>query len=240
MVGVSRSFAIGPILAACLLLAGAGADALTSPSAGDSAPYLKSVRDAYESTPMRLGNWLGAEVAVPASAVTLLRPNVLLSRDYVDLENGRKVTFLLVHCSDARDILGHYPPVCYPSGGWVEQSREQKTWTVNGMSIPGFEYRFASAPGSGLSSLVVMNTMLLPDGAFHEDMDAVRKTAARLRLRSWGAGQIQVLVDESLSTAERDAVFESIVQAHWRLLMTILYPDRAHKTGSVPTQRSLD
>jgi len=240
MLGVPRSFSIGSILAACLLLAGAGADALTSPSAGDSAPYLKSVRDAYASTPMRLGNWLGTDVPVPASAITLLRPNVLLSREYVDLENGRKVTFLLVHCSDARDILGHYPPVCYPSAGWVEQSREQKQWTVNGVSIPGYEYRFASAPGSGLPSLVVMNTMLLPDGAFHEDMDAVRKTAARLRLRSWGAGQIQVLVDESLSTADRDAVFESMVRIHWPLLMSILHPDLvAGKTqiGSPPTPR---
>jgi hypothetical protein len=235
----SRSYAIGPIAAACLLLAGAGANALTWPSAGDSAHYLQSVRDAYEATPMRLGNWLGVDVAVPASAVTLLRPNVLLSREYVDLENGRKVSFLLVHCSDARDILGHYPPVCYPSAGWIEQSRQQKTWTVNGISIPGYEYRFASAPGGGLSSLVVMNTMLLPDGAFHQDMDAVRKTAARLRLRSWGAGQIQVLVDESLSTAQRDAVFESMVRIHWPLLTSILHPAPENAPVlSVPSARS--
>jgi len=223
----SRHPAFFPLMAACLLLGGASADRLTSPATGDAVPYLRAVRNSAEATPLRLGEWLGADVPVPASAVTLLRPNALLSREYVNLENGTKTTFLLVHCGDARDILGHYPPVCYPSAGWVEQSREPKQWTVNGTSIPGFEYRFAAAPGSGMSSLVVMNTMLLPDGAFHADMDAIRKTAARLRRRSWGAGQIQVLVDESLSPAQRDAVFVSMVQLHWPLLKAILNPDAA-------------
>jgi hypothetical protein len=214
-----------PLVAACLLLAGAGIDRLRSPAAADSASYLKSVREAYASTPKRLGHWVGTDVPVPVSAITLLRPNVVLSREYLNVETGIRATFLLVHCGDARDILGHYPPVCYPSAGWVLQSAESRHWNVNDQMIPGYEYRFASEPASGLPSLVVMNTMLLPDGEFHEDMAAVRKTASRLRRRSWGAGQIQVLVDESLAPAQRDEVFVSLVQAHWALIKSIVDAD---------------
>ena len=222
--------AIAPLLAACLLLAGAGVDRLASPAAGDAVPYLKAVRDACDATPKRLGPWWATDVPVPASAVTLLRPNALLSREYVNLDNGAKATFLLVHCGDARDILGHYPPVCYPSAGWVEQSREPKQWSVNGISIPGFEYRFAAVPASGLPSLVVMNTMLLPDGRLSRGHGRSPENSVAPSPPVVGSGSDSGPGGRVAFELPRDAIFISMVQMHWSLLKTILHPGPA--TGS--------
>ena len=55
---------------------------------------------------------------VPPEAQELLRPNAIFSRRF-QRPGEIGVHVLVVHCSDARDMIGHYPPICYPSSGWV-------------------------------------------------------------------------------------------------------------------------
>src|SRR6185437_11848693 len=74
------------------------------------AEYHQRIRAAAEALPMNIGSWRGQDAPVTAGAVALLHPNVIVSRRYLDPASGRAVNFLLVQCTDARDILGHYPP----------------------------------------------------------------------------------------------------------------------------------
>lgn len=215
-------FSVFAVVVTLLLLCGAGYDRMQTPSSEGADEYLRSVRDASEALPLRIASWVGKEIPLPPAAITLLRPNVLLSREYTDMLEGRRASFLLVQCADARDMQGHYPPVCYPNSGWREVSRERRDWQVNGRRIAGVAYAFEGQPLSGRSTIVIYNTLALPGEGFVADMDAVRQRAAQAEARLWGAGQIQVIFDGSVAVAQRDEVFESLLEAHEPLLAAML------------------
>src|SRR5260221_10175017 len=71
--------------------------------------YHANIRVVAQDVPQRIGAWIGQDVRVPVQALTMLRPNVMLSRRYVNVENGTTVGLLLVHCSDAHAMSGHFP-----------------------------------------------------------------------------------------------------------------------------------
>ncbi|MDY7108295.1 MAG: exosortase-associated EpsI family protein, partial [Planctomycetota bacterium] len=85
---------------------------------GSAAARRVEIAAAMEGVPFFVGDWVGEDEAVPREAQKLLRPNAILSRRY-RRPGGTWLHLLVVHCSDARDMLGHYPPICYPSAGWV-------------------------------------------------------------------------------------------------------------------------
>src|SRR3954447_13582158 len=70
----------------------------------ESAPYHDAVRAAAAAAPTRIGTWVGKDVPIPNEAVKVLRPNVVISRHFTDVVSGESVTFLLVHCTDIRDL----------------------------------------------------------------------------------------------------------------------------------------
>jgi hypothetical protein len=188
----------------------------------DASPYHARVRHAAEHLPLQIGSWVGEDKTVPVSAVALLRPNVLMSRSYVNAETGRQAAWLLVQCGDARDLIGHYPPVCYVNSGWVLASSQPRQWKVGNLIVDGMEYDFTTPPFRNRHGMLVMNAMVMPDGKFEPDMIAVRRAAAGLQRRSFGAGQIQVIVDPALPQSERDELFVSLVMAHRPLLDAVL------------------
>src|SRR5580765_8579034 len=69
---------------------------LGRPSAHADA-YHESVGDAAEQFPFQFDRWLGVEVPIPQSAITMLKPNFIISRNYQELGKGRSVTLLVVH-----------------------------------------------------------------------------------------------------------------------------------------------
>ena len=77
------------------------------------------VLTAIDAAPYRIGQWIGEDVAVPPAALEILQTNAILSRRFRHLTSGINANLLVVHCSDARDMQGHYPPVCYPANGWI-------------------------------------------------------------------------------------------------------------------------
>lgn len=116
------------ILAAVLglaLLAGFTAYKQTYPTPQDARPHLEAVRNAIETVPQRFEGWQSQPVEVPADALDLLQPNKILSRRYIRPGTGHEVTLLIVHCRSARDLAGHYPPVCYPSAGWMPRDQNR-------------------------------------------------------------------------------------------------------------------
>lgn len=188
--------------------------------------YHARVRMAASQVPIHFGDWLGVDVPVPQGAVTLLKPNAIISRRYENLRTDRRVTLLIVHCQDARDLLGHYPPVCYTGQGWNQRSATPRDWQIGTRPIHGTQYRFeADEIGDNARQIVVDNFMLLPNGQTGRDMDAVGAAAAHLRRKLYGAAQVQLVYDAGMSDTERVQIFEQIVPEAWPLISAILQHD---------------
>lgn len=216
---------------ALLFLVGAAADrAANMVAPEDTAPYQARVREAYAQLPMRMGDWVGEDTPVPQAAITLLRPNVILSRRYTNFVTGRTASVLLTQCADARDMAGHYPPICYPNQGWILQGRELHQWSVDNLMIDGTTYRFLRSPQSP-AGIAVRNFMMLPDGSTAADMDAVRKSTS-VRRRFYGAGQVQVICDAGVPEQEQDEIFASLVRGHVPLINTVLAGLQDHQAAS--------
>jgi hypothetical protein len=140
--------------------------------------------------------------------IAMLKPNVIISRRYRQSGSNREVGLLLVQCSDARDILGHYPPVCYRSNGCTEDSREQADWNVDGLTVTGMRYFFTTPRHN---SLVIDNFLLLPNGTIARDMDAIQLAAKDRRQKYFGAAQVQLVYDQGIDASERAEITSTFV-----------------------------
>lgn len=196
-----------PALSAILIggLLGTSQLHLTPADAGD---YHARVKAAIEAVPYVVGDWVGEDVPVPAEATDLLKPNALLSRRYTHAGTGESVTLMLVHCKDARDLQGHYPPVCYPAAGWrlmgdpVDSRLQGMVGAADEeVELPARTYAFQRQTSGTSFQMLVSHLMLLPDNTTTLDMAGVDQTAGDHRLRHLGAAQVQVVYP--LTTRER-------------------------------------
>lgn len=173
--------------------------------------YHAQVAEAIQSTPQRIGDWVGEDQPVPTAAVDLLQPNVILCRRYRNEADGQAATVLLVHCRDTNDLDGHYPPICYPSHGWGRMYERRRSWQVGSRTIEGTEYGFRFGDVSQPRRISIANVMVLPNGELSPDMSAVRKLASHPTLHSLGAAQIQIITDARLPSHERDRIVEELM-----------------------------
>ena len=184
------------------------------PTAGDADGYHQQVRTAIEAIPVEIGSWVGTDVPVPPAALAMLRPNAIVSRRYINKRTGRHVDMLVEQCRDARDMAGHYPPVCYPSSGWTPQKETPMQWTIaDGLTIHGTEYEFSQMLPERASLIVVDSVFVLPDGSITRDMKGVRMLAADYRRHFYGAGQIQVVFSTHMPADERKRITELLLGA---------------------------
>jgi len=174
--------------------------------------HSRKIRDAsVPAFPYSIGDWLARDVEAAAAAVALLRPNVLVNRTYRNLRTGETASLLFVQCSDARDLIGHYPPNCYPAHGMTLESAAPRDWDVAGVTVQGMRYRFASGDRTASATTVVDNFMVLPTGGFGRDMDAVDRVAEDTRLRHLGAAEVQIVTDGKWTDERRDEVLRALV-----------------------------
>jgi hypothetical protein len=168
--------------------------------------YHARIREVADQLPRSAGDWLGSKTEVPAGAVGLLRPNVTLSLDFTNTA-GQRASFLLVQCRDARDLLGHYPPVCYDAHGFVLVKHEPRTWDVDGDQLQGTMYEFSRTDRQDrVNSIKVYDVMILPNGQTAPDMAGVDRVARHREQRYYGAAQIQILTDAALPEEKRTEV----------------------------------
>jgi hypothetical protein len=199
-----------PFGIALVLLVGIGADRLfLQPAPADPTAYHVKISKAAGDLPYSFDQWRGVDVPVPPSAVAMLKPNVIISRRYRQSGSNREVGLLLVQCSDARDILGHFPPVCYRSNGCTEDSREQADWTVDGLTVTGMRYFFTTPRHT---QVTVDNFLLLPNGKIARDMDAIQRAAKDRRQKYFGAAQVQVVYDQDIDAQERAEITSAFVR----------------------------
>jgi hypothetical protein len=217
-----RLRSVAPVVLTLLLLGGTVADKVIFhlPPA-DATAYHARVRQAKAQVPYAIGLWLGTDTDVPPSAVDLLRPNVVLSRQYQDVRTGRVFSLLVVHCEDARDLLGHYPPVCYAAHGWSMRSKVLGERSVDGETVPVTDYTFTSTRLDRTSELRIDNFMILPDGQMCRDMDGVESAAQDYHRKHFGAAQVQLVTDAQWSEAERVELFGQVMRAASPLLREI-------------------
>jgi hypothetical protein len=203
-----------------VILAGVMVDrTLFQVPAADSYPYHARVRVAAASMPEDIGDWHSKPVEVPTAAQKLLRSNVLISREYTNQKTGLQANFLLVQCSDARDLDGHYPPNCYRSAGFTPAGSASSDRVIPHSAVPGerdlvahgTDYKFTQNTLNGTRAMWVFNLMVLPDGQTAPNMDGVDRIARNRRMRCFGAAEIQVITDVSMPEADRSTVIDILL-----------------------------
>jgi hypothetical protein len=208
-----------------LLVSGAVAERFTLMPPADARVYQERVRKVFETFPTSSGDWVSQNCEIPPAAMKLLRPNSIMSRRYTNVVTGQGCSVLLVDCTDARDLVCHYPPVCYPGQGWKLVSSQPKEWSVKGQKIVGTDYEFSRVSFESGTGIVAANSMILPDGSFKADMTAIEDAAKNVQMRTYGAAQIQVIVDGNLGALEREKVIQAMLELHKPLF------DAIHSAG---------
>jgi hypothetical protein len=172
------------------------------------------IAKAFADVPLFIdGNWVGRDEVVAQEAQKLLRPNAILSRRYDFLGEPRgSVQLLVVHCGDARDMIGHYPPICYPSAGFIEDlvsENRDTTIQVAGRTLPVRQYVFHRARDRvTLEQLRIFSAFVLPDGTVTREIDDINKQSERLAVTVQGVAQMQVVtpaampLDQALNAAQ--------------------------------------
>ena len=199
----------------------------------DVEPYHARAKAAVEKVPYFIGPWTGQDEEIPVAAQKLLRPNAILSRTYVDSSPSdyrsqlRVASLLVVQCRDSRDMVGHWPPICYRAHGMTldEKYCGPRDWTVNGKVIPGYEYQFTEVFQGQTSRTTVYNFLIVPGRGIVRDMKGVEQAAEDYQQRFYGAAQFQVVFHGQASAVqpreERDAIFATLMGPNIPLIETL-------------------
>lgn len=204
---------IVPILTCGLLLGIAADQAAREVAPPGVEDYHARVRAAVSLIPFNIGDWIGTDTEIRQEALKILDANCTVSRVYRNLKTQHTATLLLVQCADARSLLGHYPPVCYPSQGWSELSSELKPVPQEYGPYGATCYAFAYDLSQQSNALRVMHFTVLPDGRIAPDMRLLETAARDRRYTFCGGASVQLIVDSGLSESEQKEAYDMLFQA---------------------------
>jgi len=228
---------LAPALAV-VLLTGMAVGNSFKPSPGDAEPFHKAVRDAADAMPDHVGKWKATSEPADEAAVQLLRPNVLAKRRFTADDERVYPTFMVVQTRDARDLVGHYPPICYRSHGWRQMAARPVTWEAGGKTFPGREYVYAMDRPEGEVRTAVANFFILPDGRVLADHEEVRQLASDYTRRHFGAAQIWVVVNpDRAGEQRRHEIVVQLLEGHMGVLTALgsaTFDDQQGADGSTP------
>ena len=221
-----------PPLMSLALLGGIAAEQARHLKPADVEPYHARCKAAMESVPYIIGSWTGKDDPVPLAAEKLLKPNAILSRTYLDNSSEdayqpRMASLLIVQCRDSRDMIGHYPPICYRAQGMTIDQKDSRprNWKVGNMTIPGYEYQFTEVWQGQTNHTTVYNFLIVPGRGIVRDMKGVEEAAEDYQQRYFGAAQFQVvfhgLASADRSRDERDAIFAALIGPNEMLIETL-------------------
>lgn len=206
---------LSPIIAAAMLLV--LPIALPDESVTDAAFEQRnaSIAAAMAEVPWQIGRWRGDTVPVPAAAQDVLRPNALLSRRYQEIGGNLEAILVVVHCSDTRDMLGHFPPMCYPANGWQAVKDSGGIESVPAdigihRAVDCMRYDFYINTDFGSKrGIKIYNFFVLPGGSIAHELSELRGQAGRTRTSAMGVAQVQIAFSDQVSDEEsRRAVAE--------------------------------
>lgn len=201
-----------PVVLTSLLLVGLGYAWALRPAPGDVDSYHERVKAAVTAIPSVIGAWESREIPVPPAAQELLKPNALFSRQYMHRTTGRTATLLVIHCRAARDLSGHYPPVCYPAHGWTEAgASDVQMVEVEGLRIPYRRYAFERRKFEGDMELTAYCFFAVPQRGLSARMEDVYSAAANVALRGMGAAQVQFVMGPGMTEEDEREVLRELV-----------------------------
>jgi len=203
-----------PVLAVAMLLGIYSEQQVRAVDPSKVEAYHQRAAAEADALPMDLGAWEGSETPVPQAAVSLLRPNFILSRRYVNAETGESASVLIVHCKDSRDLVGHYPPNCYVNSGWTLGEREPTDLRTENGALRSMMYQFNRDTLRGVAAIQIANFMILPDDRVVRDMPAVREFTQDRFKRQYGAAQLQVVMSGELTPEEARDLAERLIALH--------------------------
>jgi hypothetical protein len=129
----------------------------------------------------------------------------------------RSANLLIVQCKQSGDMVGHFPPICYPSHGWENICPDKKLkgwprdWIVGNQRIRGMEYQFCQTENGQTKIITDYNFMVVPGRGIVRDIQGVEQAAEDYQQRYYGAAQFQVVFQatssDQLSREERDEIF---------------------------------
>ncbi len=197
-----------------ILLAGVAVDQADRQKAPEGVEaYQAQIREGVRSIPYIIGDWVGTDTEIRQDALRILDANCTLSRVYRNLRTGHTATLLLVQCADARSLVGHYPPVCYPSQGWNQRSAVPKSIAADGRTFESTEYVFGYDLLQQSNPLAVLHFTVLPDGRIAPDMQMLGVSARDRRQKFFGGASVQLIVDADLSDEERNGTYKLLIEA---------------------------
>ena len=217
-----------PLGASVLLIGAIAAHSASLPGPADAEPYYQRVRQAVGNLPDKIGPWRAKEAKVPRAAFELLRPNAIRMRRHTRADGGPAVSMLVVHCKDARDLLGHYPPKCYPATGWHLEKAKATQWSIGDTTIPGMAYTFTRPDKAGDHGTVVYNFLVTPDGQLVPQISDLWDPAADPRRRFYGAAQVQLLIDSNVAGQRRDGIVTRFLRANRALIQALRSVDTVY------------
>jgi hypothetical protein len=207
------------------LLGGIAAENATHLKPADVEPFHANAKAAIEGVPSLIDMWTGKNEEIPPAAQKLLRNPVILNRTYIDNEVGRRrdrrATFLIVQCRDSRDMVGHYPPICYRAHGDEMVSEQKRDWTAKGRVIPGTQYEFKRTFGGQSVRRVVYNFIVIPGVGVVRDMQGIYDASEDYQQRYYGAAQFQLVMSGDLPSEERDEIFEALIGPNLSVIDTL-------------------
>lgn len=206
---------IAPAASAAVLAAMWGIRGMNAAPAPDTVAYFAEVATTIDALPYKIGDWVGTDVEVQPAAVRLLNPNRLLQRRYRNAETGQVAQILIVHCGDTRDMVGHFPPVCYPAHGWVQLEAKPVQVRIIQTESPATAYRFKRSLGEIETEMVVTNFFVLPGTVqiTAPDMNALNAAAQSLAASALGSAQVQIVTDPALTDKERAEIVDGFLPA---------------------------
>ena len=221
-----RQLAMAVFPALCLAMLGAVAlETMSRPTAEDADAYHAKVAAVINAIPYQIDDWVGIDEPPPREAISLLRPNTIFSRRYENFVTGERVSVVLVHCRDARDLAGHYPPICYPAHGWTQVQATAATRPLDDRRLELMSYKFTRDRTAGRSQMLVDNFLILPDGRIVSDMREVRRAAGNYARRIYGAAQVQVVHYGQVPDERRERAFQTLVTPMRQAIETIRVGD---------------
>lgn len=175
--------------------------------------YHARVAGAIALIPYRVGDWVGVDKEIRQEALNILDANVSLNRTYRNVKTGESAVLLLVHCADARSLLGHYPPVCYPSQGWTELDRRSRKLECPGLPVSATEYAFEHETLGQSGQIEVAHFTVLPDGRVAPNLDLLDESARDRRTKFFGGASLQMVVDANLPAPRRQEIYDTLLEA---------------------------
>lgn len=169
--------------------------------------YFADVAAAVDKIPYQSGVWLGADIPVTPAATDLLKPNKLIQRRYQNAETGEWFELLVVHCGDVRDMIGHYPPVCYPAHGWKLDSRATTKIEIDNAATDAALYSLSRNENLSRDAIDIVNFFVLPSTkgpAIGSELAFIQEAGRYYQRARLGAAQVQVITLESMPEARRE------------------------------------